>query len=94
MTGTKAALSLTMKNTNKGPSVDSNSIMKHDLFEQIRLLLDSDLEDPAIGRYALKILKIARKKGIKFQDPSDGCPECAACLFFALMSAESSERLH
>jgi hypothetical protein len=61
------------------------------LFDRMKIVLTADLEDPLIGQHAVNLLKTAKKWGFKFQHPAKECPECAACLFFSLMSACSCE---
>jgi hypothetical protein len=71
-------------------SIPSVNLTDEELFEQLRQMLNSNLEDPVIGKQALILLELTRRRGFDFQNPAEDCPECAACIFMALMSATSN----
>lgn len=80
-----------MKNENKRSS--STYIPPRtpsELLDRMTLMLDCDLEDPAIGLHSGNLLKTAKEWGYDFQYPSEECPECAPCVFMSLMSACSA----
>lgn len=51
------------------------------------LLIESDLEDPAIEKVARQCLSALRRMGYSFTDAYVDEPGCAACLHMSLMSA-------
>ena len=55
------------------------------LLSHVVMLMNANLEDEAVGSHALNILRTAHSHGINFQNPASDCPDCAACIFMALM---------
>lgn len=61
--------------------------VRESFLQRAHLFLEANLDDPKVEAEALQFLKTVRKSGVRFEYPSEECPDCAACLHLSLMIA-------